>query len=114
MQVGRKIYYDTTTGAIIWDKGEMEGSVRETTFEEDCEVMPQIADCGVLQLNFGEYFEQFMTMDFTIDVLTNSITFTERPVPERYTPIVDEKELLIQTLQQENEQLKAQLEALQA
>lgn len=66
MQIGRKIYYEKTNGVIIWDKGEMEGDVRETTFEEDCGVMPVLTlidsnQLGILQLNFGDYQEEFLT-----------------------------------------------------
>lgn len=66
MQIGRKIYYEKTNGVVIWDKGEMEGDVRETTFEEDCTVIPVLTlidsnQLGILQLNFGDYQEEFLT-----------------------------------------------------
>ena len=65
MDIGRKIYYAKDSGVVIWDKGEMSGAVRETTFAEDCEVIPILAlvndngMLGVVQLDYGAYAEQF-------------------------------------------------------
>lgn len=66
MEIGRKIYYEKTNGIVIWDKGEMSGDVRETTFEEDCSAMPILTlidpvQLGILQLNYGDYSEEFST-----------------------------------------------------
>jgi hypothetical protein len=64
MDIGRKIYYGKSNGIAIWDKGEMSGSVRETTLEEDMITMPILAlisdaELGICQLEFGELAEQF-------------------------------------------------------
>ncbi|HBQ85363.1 MAG TPA: hypothetical protein DD811_02630 [Syntrophomonas sp.] len=64
MQIGRKIYYEKNNGVVIWDKGEMEGDVVETTLEQDMEVMPVLTliapeHLGVKQLTFGELSDSF-------------------------------------------------------
>ncbi|UWG95513.1 hypothetical protein LPY66_11325 [Dehalobacter sp. DCM] len=62
MNIGRKIYYDTS-GSILWDKGEMSGDVRETSYNEDLAVLPAIVDAaGFIQLGYGERTEEFKTM----------------------------------------------------
>lgn len=62
MQVGRKIYFDRITGDVIWDKGEMEGDVKETTVAEDSAIMPAILESrvGFVQLVYGERLIEFM------------------------------------------------------
>jgi hypothetical protein len=64
-QIGRKIYYEKNNGVIIWDKGEMEGDVRETTLQEDLEVMPVLTliapeRLGIKQLGYGELADSFL------------------------------------------------------
>lgn len=66
MQIGRKIYYGKSNGVVIWDKGEMQGDIVLTTFEEDKSAMPTLAlisedEIGVLQLECGDYCEEFKT-----------------------------------------------------
>jgi len=66
MNIGKKIYYGKSNGIVIWDKGEMSGSVRETTLEEDKAVMPllQMVDAnelGICQLEYGAYATEFAT-----------------------------------------------------
>lgn len=117
MKIGKKIYYNSTTGEVIWDKGEMEGSVRETTFEEDCEVVPEIdsMDVDVINIPFGTSSEQFSTMAYSINPITKEIAFSQRTISDTVViteTIVDEKDQLIQSLQQENAELKEQLEAI--
>jgi hypothetical protein len=102
MKIGRKIYYNKSTGEVVWDKGEMSGSVRDTTFDEDMAVMSEIDsdDIAVMTLEYGEKAEQFRTSgEFTIDHVTKLITFFEPVIPE---PIVDE----LTVLKEENLQLK--------
>jgi hypothetical protein len=58
MEIGRKIYYDTETGTILWDKGELTGFVHETTIEEDYpNGIP--TNLGVIQLAYGERSTEF-------------------------------------------------------
>jgi hypothetical protein len=75
MQVGRKIYYESPTGIIIWDKGEMSGDIRETTLADDKTVFPELAildaagSLGVLQLNYGARSDEFANLGtYNVDI----------------------------------------------
>lgn len=64
MNIGRKVYFSKDSGVVIWDKGEMSGDVRETTFDEDCQAMPVLTlvdseKLGVVQLEYGAYADEF-------------------------------------------------------
>lgn len=81
MNIGRKIYYEGSNGIVIWDKGEMSGDVKETTFEEDCATMPILtkidpAQLRVKQLEYGELSVQFATAKgYIINPITEEIEF---------------------------------------
>lgn len=64
MQIGRKLYYDISTGKVLVDKGEMQGAVRETTLEEDKLAYAKLSEytestIGVLKLAYGERSQEF-------------------------------------------------------
>ncbi len=81
MQIGRKIYYEKTNGVIIWDKGEMEGDVIETTLEQDKEVMPVLTlinsnQLGIKQLAFRELADSFANCTgYKINPITEEVEF---------------------------------------
>jgi hypothetical protein len=81
MDIGRKIYYEKANGIVIWDKGEMSGDVRETTFEEDKNTMPILTlidadQLGVKQLNYGELASSFQTCKgYRINPITEEVQF---------------------------------------
>ena len=59
-QIGTKIYYCLVTGNVIKVVGDMQGYVRETSFDEDIEIYTELKErdknsIGLLQLNYGEY-----------------------------------------------------------
>ena len=59
-QIGTKIYYCTLSGNVIKIIGDMQGYVKETTFDEDCEIYSElkerdISTIGLIKLNYGEY-----------------------------------------------------------
>jgi hypothetical protein len=63
-QVGRKIYFDKTTGNVLVDTGEMVGFVTETTIDQDFETYQALRErvrdtVGVIQLEFGQYAADF-------------------------------------------------------
>jgi len=64
MQIGRKIYYEKSTGNVILDTGEREGSVVETTTAQDfasyvvlSQRVPETV--GVIQLVYCKDREKF-------------------------------------------------------
>lgn len=65
MQVGRKIYYERSTGYVIVDTKERSGDVRETTTEEDFARYKSLAErvpetVGCLQLEYGQFAQDFL------------------------------------------------------
>lgn len=44
MEIGKRIFYDTTSGGIIVNTGERSGNVRETTPQDDIRVYKELAD----------------------------------------------------------------------
>jgi len=82
MNIGRKIYYDCSTGIILWDLGERSGNVTPTTYEQDLSVMPLLGvlqsknQLGTLQLNYGDYSSNFQSCKgYYINVADSSIVF---------------------------------------
>ncbi len=81
MQIGRKIYYELTTGNVILDTGERMGDVVETTEVQDFQMYANLqpyqqSAVGVLQLNFGDYAQNFPTYPYHIDITKNPIDAT--------------------------------------
>lgn len=59
-QIGTKIYYCLLSGNVIKIIGDMQGYVKETTFDEDIEIYTELKErdkstIGLLQFEYGEY-----------------------------------------------------------
>lgn len=102
MQIGRKLYYEIKTGNIILNTGERQGSVIETTREQDFETYKALKDripetVGLIELEYGEYAEDFAACNgYRINIETTEIEFSypdpnaepEQPqVPVYQTPL---------------------------
>lgn len=64
MKIGRKIYYDLSTGNVIIDTGERQGSVIPTTIDQDIETYKALSERNrdtfdVLELPYGAYSQDF-------------------------------------------------------
>ncbi|AIQ31627.1 hypothetical protein P40081_28430 [Paenibacillus sp. FSL P4-0081] len=64
MQIGRKIYYEKSTGNILVDTGERSGDVVETTQEQDFTSYVAISEripetVGMIKLEYGQYNQDF-------------------------------------------------------
>jgi len=80
MQIGRKIYYDKSTGNVLVDTGEMQGSVQETTQEQDFQtyiaLQHRVPDTvGVVYLEFGQDGENFSKYPYHINIADNTIVW---------------------------------------
>ncbi|ASS76804.1 hypothetical protein CIG75_18900 [Tumebacillus algifaecis] len=76
--IGRKIYYEITTGNVILDTGERAGDVVETTVGQDFAAYMALAErvpesVGVIQFAFGEHAENFSRYPYRIDPATEAI-----------------------------------------
>jgi hypothetical protein len=82
IKVGRKLYYDLTTGEVIVDTGEREGAVKRTSIEEDIMTYKLLlernrASFDVIELEFGEYIKDFRDSDSVrVNLETNSLEFS--------------------------------------
>jgi hypothetical protein len=59
-QIGTKIYYCLLSGNIVKIIGDMQGYVKETSFDEDYEIYTELKErdkssIGLLQFEYGEY-----------------------------------------------------------
>ena len=59
-QIGTKIYYCLTSGNVVKIIGDMQGYVKETTFDEDYEIYSELKErekssIGLLTFEYGEY-----------------------------------------------------------
>ena len=79
MRIGRKVYYELSSGNIILDTGERSGAVVETTREQDfetyLELAGRIADTvGMVKFEYGAYSEDFTEGRSIIGINTNTLT----------------------------------------
>ncbi|ANB62231.1 hypothetical protein [Anoxybacteroides amylolyticum] len=88
-RIGRKIYYDKSTGNVILDTGEMMGAVVETTIDQDFEIYQTLKErvrdtVGVIQLEYGQYAEDFTQCNgFRVNPQTLELEFS---YPDPTTP----------------------------
>lgn len=95
MDIGRKIYYEKLTGNIILDTGERQGSVVETTTEQDFQTYTALAErvsetVGVIQLEYGQYAQDFMSCNgyrVNPDTLQLEFSYPDPSQPEPQEPV---------------------------
>ena len=120
-QLGTKIYYCLLTGNVIKIIGDMQGYVKETSFDEDVEIYTELKErdintIGLLQFNYGEYPK--LSKDSTgvmVDLETKELIFSYEELP---TPPQEPTEIAIiqdkiSILEAENETLKQELSITQ-
>jgi len=98
MKIGKKIYYELETGNIIQEIGERQGSVIETTQEQDFQSYVSLSErvpstVGVIQLTFGQYADKFGVYHYHIDTETNSIVWGDLINPDAPKPQPTSQEL---------------------
>lgn len=92
MEIGRKIYYEKSTGNVLVDTGERSGDVKETTQEEDFATYTVLAErvsdsVGCLQLEYGQYALEFsMCGGYHLNLETLQIEFVY-PDPNQPAPM---------------------------
>jgi hypothetical protein len=73
LEIGRRIYYELSTGNVIVDTGERQGSVVETTQEQDFATYTALngrvpASINCLYFYFGEYASSFAQYPYHVDI----------------------------------------------
>ena len=87
-QIGTKIYYCTITGNVIKIIGDMQGYVKETTFNEDIEIYTELKErdrdsIGLLQFNYGEYPKLSQNASGAmVDLQTKELIFSYEELPQ--------------------------------
>lgn len=82
MQIGRRIFYDKTSGDVIIDTSERQGSVVSTTIDYDISIYTALSERNrntfdVIELDYGKYAQDFMECNgYRVDVTTKEILFS--------------------------------------
>ena len=120
-QIGTKIYYCLLTGNVMKIIGDMQGYVKETTFNEDIEIYTELKErdintIGLLTFNYGEYpkLSQSST-GVMVNLETKELIFSYDELPQEpqeptEIEIIQEK---ISILEAENKILKQELSITQ-
>jgi hypothetical protein len=82
MNIGRKIYFDKTTGYVIHDTGDRNGSVVETTVTQDITTFKNLSERNrttfdVIELPYGQNKEDFAQSNgYRVNPSTRAIEFS--------------------------------------
>lgn len=119
-QIGTKIYYCVLTGNVIKIIGDMQGYVKETSFDEEIEIYSELKErnkssIGLLTFEYGEYpkLSQGST-GVMVDLETKELIFSyeELPAPPKEPTEIEIIQEKISILEAENESLKEGLRAV--
>lgn len=112
-QIGTKIYYCLLSGNIIKIIGDMQGYVKETSFDEDIEIYTELKErdkdaIGLLTFEYGEYpkLSQGST-GVMVNLETKELIFTyeELPTPPQELTEIEIIQEKISILEAENSAL---------
>lgn len=87
-QIGTKIYYCLVTGNVIKIIGDMQGYVKETTFDEDIEIYTELKErekttIGLLQFKYGEYPKSSKdSTGVVVNLETKELIFSYEELPQ--------------------------------
>ena len=120
-QIGTKIYYCLVTGNVIKIIGDMQGYVKETTFDEDYEIYSELKErekssIGLLQFEYGEYPKLSKgSTGVMVNLETKELIFSyeELPTPPQEPTEIELMQDKISILEAENETLKQELSITQ-
>jgi hypothetical protein len=92
VKIGRKIFYDLITGNVILNTGEREGSVVDTTIEQDIASFKDLNErvrstFDVIELNHGELSGDFSSSNgVRVNLTTKTLEFS---YPDPNVPSVE-------------------------
>lgn len=78
MKLGTKIYYEKLTGNVIFTRGDMQGFVKESSFDEDYEMYSDLKKyekdkIGLIELEYGKLSDELTknkANSYKVDVST--------------------------------------------
>lgn len=119
-KIGTKIYYCLLTGNVIKIIGDMQGYVKETTFDEDIEIYTELKErnkssIGLLAFKYEEYPKLSKgSTGVMVDLETKELIFSyeELPTPPQEPTEIEKIKEKISILEAENESLKEGLRAI--
>lgn len=82
MRIGRRIYFDISTGNGLVDTGERRGSVRPTIVEQDIAAYSALSERNrdtfdYIELEFGQYGQDFMESNgYRVNPETKTLEFS--------------------------------------
>lgn len=102
MDIGRRIYYELSTGNVVFDTGERSGIAEPTTVDQDFEMQANLQNrvrdtLGIIELEYGQFRQDFSAMlGFTVDPKTEELIFKYPQMYDGETPpeSIPEPELL--------------------
>lgn len=116
--IGRKIYFDKSTGMIICDTGEMVNAFAvETTVEQDFQNIQALKDrviesVGVLKLEYGQYSQDFsQCTGVRVNPITLRLEFDYNSKPNEPVYQIPLSQEVVK-LQQENNDLKDTIDTI--
>ena len=85
MNIGRRLYYELSTGNVLLDTGERSGSVVETTLEQDFASYAALVErlpstIGVMSLPYGQDREKFGIYAYHVDTELGEIVWDLTPM----------------------------------
>lgn len=110
MNIGKRIYYDTSNGNALLDTGERSGDVIEMSPEDDIETYLTLKERArntfdFIQFEYGAYREDFATCSsYRVDLATKQLQFSypdpnQPQVPTPYQqPLSDQVKELRNTI----------------
>ena len=120
-QIGTKIYYCLLTGNVIKIIGDMQGYVKETSFDEDIEIYTELKErdrdtIDLLQFSYGEYPKLSKNASgVMVDLETKELIFSyeELPTPPQEPTEIEIMQEKISILECENKALREELTQIQ-
>jgi hypothetical protein len=116
MQIGRRVYFEISTGNVILDKGEMQGSVIQTTIEQDIENFIVLSErtrdsFDYIELAFGDHSQDFANCNgVRVNVDTKTLEFSfpsdSQELPVFQKPITEQVAEVKAQLVQQNADLQ--------
>jgi hypothetical protein len=112
-KIGRKVFYELTTGNIIIDTGERQGSVIATSIQQDIATFTALSERNrdtfdVMELPFGAYQQDFAECNgYRVNVETGELEFSypDPNVPDAEPVFVKPLSEEVKGIQSENAEL---------
>ncbi|WP_195940969.1 hypothetical protein [Romboutsia sp. 1001713B170131_170501_G6] len=113
MNVGTKIYYCNITGNTLLVIGDLVNVSRDTTFDEDCCIYPELSErnkntISSIQLNYGEFNKLANGKECTsVNLETKELIFLTPSMPDNSSNLTWENEVnnKLSALEEENADL---------